>query len=656
MATESVGGVSYSVDVDLGELNQLESEVDQSTKEMAKDFEGLDKAIGKSTTGINSKVSKTSASVRSALEGIGSRAAAVGTNFSQFVGQVQGGQSALLAFSQQIQDIGYQLGVPLVGAVLSVAAAIGISLVAALNDAKEAGKTLPDELTKRLDEIKKGFQETDKESRRAFAQVELGKLNTELNAITNRINTLKSAQQTYFQLATKGSDAARNDYKRVGDEIAELEKKLGPLATLQEKVRLETLGIDQDWKSTGDEVDKSATAAERFLSQIELSTTKLNEGEEAALRLAAAQAIGLKAGEELPKNIEDAISNYIEAKNQAAEEAEFRKEIAAEQREALADIEKEKDAAHQQELKRLREQDAERKRLESAASGTSGLTSLQALQQRYEQEKQLLLDAQAAGIASKISYEERLTELSRQYGEQRSELLKKETDSATINFESLGNRAAGALASIAVGAQTGKDAIRGLSISIAQEAIGALIRLAVQSAAIKTAETTAGVTQAATLTAAYAPAAAAVSVATGGGAAISGATLALSAIGAITGALLLGGGRLYGGPVSPGKLYPITENGKPEILQQGSNSYLLPGSRGGNVVSNNDMQQMGGGSANITVEVNNYGNDKVQVERGQSGSGLGAQDVIRIIVGDIKNRGGVHSAITQTTTAGNKTT
>ena len=656
MATESVGGVSYSVDVDLGELNQLESEVDQSTKEMAKDFEGLDKAIGKSTTGINSKVSKTSSSVSNALGGIGRQAGQVGIQVSQLTGQIQGGTNAFIALSQQAADIGFVLGVPLLGAVVSLASAIGFTLVNSLNDAKEAGKTLPDELTKRLDEIKKGFQETDKESRRAFAQVELGKLNTELNAITNRINTLKSAQQTYFQLATKGSDAARNDYKRVGDEIAELEKKLGPLATLQEKVRLETLGIDQDWKSTGDEVDKSATAAERFLSQIELSTTKLNEGEEAALRLAAAQAIGLKAGEELPKNIEDAISNYIEAKNQAAEEAEFRKEIAAEQREALADIEKERDAAHQQELKRLREQDAERKRLESAASGTSGLTSLQALQQRYEQEKQLLLDAQAAGIASKISYEERLTELSRQYGEQRSELLKKETDSATINFESLGNRAAGALASIAVGAQTGKDAIRGLSISIAQEAIGALIRLAVQSAAIKTAETTAGVTQAATLTAAYAPAAAAVSVATGGGAAISGATLALSAIGAITGALLLGGGRLYGGPVSPGKLYPITENGKPEILQQGSNSYLLPGSRGGNVVSNNDMQQMGGGSANITVEVNNYGNDKVQVERGQSGSGLGAQDVIRIIVGDIKNRGGVHSAITQTTTAGNKTT
>lgn len=55
------------------------------------------------------------------------------------------------------------------------------------------------------------------------------------------------------------------------------------------------------------------------------------------------------------------------------------------------------------------------------------------------------------------------------------------------------------------------------------------------------------------------------------------------------------GGKLYGGPVQAGGMYPVTEDGRPEILKQGNRQYLLPGSRGGEVVSNRDMQQGGGG-------------------------------------------------------------
>ena len=63
----------------------------------------------------------------------------------------------------------------------------------------------------------------------------------------------------------------------------------------------------------------------------------------------------------------------------------------------------------------------------------------------------------------------------------------------------------------------------------------------------------------------------------------------------IMAAQTIAGGRLYGGPVQAGGMYPVTEDGRPEILKQGNRQYLLPGSQGGQVISNRDMQQAGGG-------------------------------------------------------------
>lgn len=65
-------------------------------------------------------------------------------------------------------------------------------------------------------------------------------------------------------------------------------------------------------------------------------------------------------------------------------------------------------------------------------------------------------------------------------------------------------------------------------------------------------------------------------------------------------------GRQYGGPVAPGQMHRINENGQPEILNTASGrQYLLPNTRG-EVVSNKDAS--GGGQAQaprVTVIVNN---------------------------------------------------
>ena len=110
---------------------------------------------------------------------------------------------------------------------------------------------------------------------------------------------------------------------------------------------------------------------------------------------------------------------------------------------------------------------------------------------------------------------------------------------------------------------------------------------------------------------------------------------------------------MYGGPVSPGNVYQVGENNSPELLHQGNKQYLIPGNRG-SVTSNADMNS--GGGMSVSVNVQNYSGQPVDVQRGQTGSGTNAQEVINIVVGNINQRGQIHQSIVRSTTAGNRTT
>ena len=65
-----------------------------------------------------------------------------------------------------------------------------------------------------------------------------------------------------------------------------------------------------------------------------------------------------------------------------------------------------------------------------------------------------------------------------------------------------------------------------------------------------------------------------------------------------------GAGRQSGGPVSPGGVHPINENGDPEILVQGARQFLLPGSKGGDVISGANMRMGSGGAPSVKI-INN---------------------------------------------------
>lgn len=102
----------------------------------------------------------------------------------------------------------------------------------------------------------------------------------------------------------------------------------------------------------------------------------------------------------------------------------------------------------------------------------------------------------------------------------------------------------------------------------------------------------------------------------------------------------MAGGRLHGGNVTAGNGYRVTEDGKPELLTQGTQQYLIPG-RNGKVTSNGDMGgtdrggNNGGGSVmgggNISIHIHNEGKD-MEVDRTESRTGAGGLREMHVFV------------------------
>ncbi|UCS82850.1 tail tape measure protein [Yersinia phage vB_YenS_P400] len=175
------------------------------------------------------------------------------------------------------------------------------------------------------------------------------------------------------------------------------------------------------------------------------------------------------------------------------------------------------------------------------------------------------------------------------------------------SLDALAARSSNALTGLITGSQTASEAMANLAATIAQEAVGALIKMGLQAvknmvigqAAAATA--TAGtVAQALAVGSAWATPAALASLATSGANA-GPAAAGISSVVGTANALAVAGARKNGGPVSAGSMYRVGEGGKPEIYQAGSGKqYMIPGDNG-KVISNKDMQSGGGGGVALTV-------------------------------------------------------
>lgn len=408
------------------------------------------------------------------------------------------------------------------------------------------------------------------------------------------------------QLAVVVSDLAVN-IDKPNKKLIELAKRINTASVSatnsQEVIDLlkNSLGdFDEALEKGSVSSQKRASALDSLSASLAAQIIALEQGEEAAFRYATAQQLGLKVGEQIPASIDEQISAIFRLKQAQADAA-----------------------------KQKREDDAAARKLSSLGSSTAslGLTDEEQIRERLARDLELLNQAQEAKIESEKSYEDRRVELRRQAEERIKSINEKATQDSIISYEALENQAIGTFASIASGAQSGKEAIRSLAQSVVTQLIGALIKMGIQAAVGQATAAATGAATAASLSAAYATPAALASLASFGANAVPAAAGITSTVGLAQG-LSLAGGRENGGPVTGGRLYEVGERNKPEMLQSGGKQFMIPGNNG-KVISNKDMQGEGGQS--VQVIVNNIPGQTASVSETQSDDGRMRQIAIQVV-------------------------
>lgn len=179
-----------STNVVLDELGNVNEFATKKLQKMTVELE--------STQNRMAKLSKTASSVKTAMSGMSGNAGQAGIQLQQFIGQIQGGQDAMLAFSQQAADIGFVLGVPLLGAVVSIAASIAgillpnlLSSTDALEEVEKATKRVEASLTLSADGVA-GYSEQMKVLAQTSEQLARIKL---ANIIADQANAMKVATE-----------------------------------------------------------------------------------------------------------------------------------------------------------------------------------------------------------------------------------------------------------------------------------------------------------------------------------------------------------------------------------------------------------------------------------------------------------------------------
>ena len=644
----NVGSIKYTVSAETSEMLKAEAVVDKSLDKISKSFDNADKAVrefeksqktlgrtvnrmgqvidkngnivekatleyrklaqtaGNSFTQMNNQITKSAKGVNKAVAGMGRGAGQAGIQFQQFIGQVQGGQNVMLAISQQSADLGFVLGAPLLGAVVGISASLVGMLIPALFD---SGKAV-DELTTKMEEWKKSIgltqeqidfltnKEIEANTVRAKSIAEYTKeINIIKTAIANQ-DILLSKKDLDIKVRKKLKKAQQESNKELAEATALLQGETQAIIESGKKIDGYNASLGEGTDKTKKQKEAVASLKSTIESQLislEQQAMALEDGEEAAFRWATAQRLGMKEGELFEESIDGRITALFKLK-------------------AAQDKTKE----DEQKVKKIK-----------GAIGSVGVSPEELLKQRLEKEQELLDEAAELKIITEENYLLRSEELNKQHEQRLAALRKKSTDESIINYKTLENQIVGTFASIATGAQDGKEAIRSLAQSILTQMVGALIKMGIQSLISQTTATAAGVAGASTLATAYAPAAAAVSLASFGANAAP-AAAGIASTYALTSGLSLSGGRQFGGAVSGGNAYRMGEDG-PEILKQGNKNIVIPGENG-EVITNNELS--GGGT---TININNMASG-VDVQATPSADGKTIDIAVRRAVAEMTNQ------------------
>lgn len=252
-----VEGVEFDVTVDGSGAVDENTKIIKSNESLEKSFEGIDKSTKNTSKGL-----------KGSLAGMSRSAGQAGIQIQQLVGQIQGGQSPMLALSQQAADLGIVLGAPLVGAIAGLTASFASALIPTLFNAK----TEVEELEERLVNFRSSLKETDEVSKGAFKQVEIGKLESDAVAVRNQIESVK---QSLIDLSTGfQSQAVTSQIGGLTRELVGLEEQLTKITN--EQAKLFEAGLE-DIEFKGIEVDDIIPSNEEFIARSQSFFTQFED-------------------------------------------------------------------------------------------------------------------------------------------------------------------------------------------------------------------------------------------------------------------------------------------------------------------------------------------------------------------------------------------
>jgi hypothetical protein len=380
---------------------QLGTAADKTTAEI-----GQLNQVNTQTTKTAQAVSQALGTNSNALGDIGRKAGMAGMQIQQFVGQVTAGTSPLVALSQQASDLGFVLGFPLLGAVVGIAAAVGGPLISSFINAGESS----DDLKKKLDDLQKSLQDLDAESKKAFTQVELGKLSTEYEKQQDKVTKLRLESEKLTKELLESSGPAQDRLAvRLNAVGAELLKAQAEMKSYADQMNNTSKVINESLvDGQNDAVDKTASLTQ----QLELQRIELTQGELAARLLAAAFSTQADSVDELDPKIKQLITdNYNLEQQQKAtslSSAELTKEITEQANADLKEIEAEKRRAE----RAKRDQERIDQRIANIRLETQTLASEAVLQQSVrdglfsQEEASLAAQTSARLLAASSEYQQ----------------------------------------------------------------------------------------------------------------------------------------------------------------------------------------------------------------------------------------------------------
>ena len=617
---DNVGGIEYTVGADTSQLLKSERDVDRASR-------GMEGSLNRVDTTTN-KLSKSVKDANATLGGFGKNAGQAGIQIQQFVGQVQGGTSAMVALSQQAADLGIVLGAPLLGAVIGIAAAIGGTLFAAIGDTNTAIDESRDALSDLGDDYddlveKVGtLTEAQKEYIQLQAQNEIAKARVAIKELETGFIDAAAAVRRWEARVKIGAVGATKELEKARLEFASQRAIVDQLNTTiaenQKRIELVTGARKEETSAQEDarkETERAEESAQKLIERFEAQSIATSQSRAEAIRYSAAVKALALDNEDLANSLVAVAESAAQAL-EAQDEQRFRDRL-SKQLDAVK-------ASNNEKLKIEQEYQSQLKVIRDSAN--AGLIESEAAREKLEQ------DAADKRL-------ERLKTLAEKSGEAAASIDKAFEDS----LNKLGDNFANTFADAIVQGDSLSQSLRSVAQAFLTDVLASLIKvgaqMAINSALASAAQTTAAATGAATgaaLATAYAPAAALASLASFGANAAP-AQAGLASTLALSQSLATVPGLQLGGPIGAGQLRRVNENG-PELFTDGARQFLLP-DRAGTVVSNSDASGSGGSPVNINFNVtNNAQGSAFAVESVNQNE---TEITINAIISDIRNGGPV---------------